>query len=339
MNASRRRNGWNVMVIVVARFYPPFARLGRSGRRLLRFAPMRHRRTCGLVLVCAVAGCARAPWPSPPTVDAAAYEREHQEWLAGERAYLSEVLPITGIWPLEDGTTTFGSDAAHPIVLAGAQVPARAGVFRRAGSTVTVAPEPGATLLQDDGTRLASEAPVRAVLAGPFKLEITDAGDDRRWVTVTDTTHPAVTNPPPLPSYPLDSQWRLAARFDAFDTPTRIRVPDVRGGTMEFTAVGELVFRVRDEERRLTAIGGEGEDRYAVWFKDETNRSTTYGGYRVVRPKVVNDGDWTVLDFNYTYNPPCAYSQFTACPLPPPENRLPLAVEAGLKRLPSAVGY
>jgi uncharacterized protein (DUF1684 family) len=54
------------------------------------------------------------------------------------------------------------------------------------------------------------------------------------------------------------------------------------------------VVRVRDEERRLTAIGGEGEDRYAVWFKDETNGSTTYGGYRVVRPKVVNDGDWTV---------------------------------------------
>jgi hypothetical protein len=53
----------------------------------------------------------------------------------------------------------------------------------------------------------------------------------------------------------------------------------------------------------------------------------------------VNGGEWTVLDFNFAFNPPCAYSRYTLCPLPPPENKLPVGIEAGLKRLPSALGY
>jgi len=294
---------------------------------------MRRLSAWAFVVASAIAGCAREPWPSPPPIDAAAYKQEHDAWLAGERAYLSEVLPLSGIWPLEDGVTAFGSDPALPIVLPAAHVPPRAGIFKRTGTMVTVAPAEGATLRLDDGSRLAAEAPAAVVMTGPLRLEITDAGDDRRWVTVSDTSHPAVTNPPTLPSFPLDTRWRLAARFDSFDGPKRLRVPDVRGGTMEFAAVGELVFRVGSDELRLTAIGVDGDDRYAVWFKDETNRTTTYGGYRVVRPTVVADGAWTVLDFNFTYNPPCAYSQFTACPLPPPENRLPISIEAGLKKL------
>ncbi len=180
---------------------------------------------------------------------------------------------------------------------------------------------------------------MESVLAGPFRLVVTDVGDDRRWVAAIDSTHPAITNPPPLPSYPLEEQWRVAARFDKFERPRRVRVPDVRGGSMEFTAVGQLVFRLKGEELRLTAIAAEGQPRLSVWFKDQTNGSTTYRGYRTVRPQVVNDGEWTVIDFNFAYNPPCAYSNFTTCPLPPPENRLPVAIEAGLKQLPSVEGY
>jgi len=114
---------------------------------------------------------------------------------------------------------------------------------------------------------------------------------------------------------------------------------------MEVPGVGQLVFRLNGEEYRLTAIG----KRLAAWFKDPTNASTTYRGYRTVAPQLggaaidpdglVKDGEWVVLDFNFSYNPPCAYSTFTTCPLPPPENRLPVAIEAGLKRLPSAEGY
>jgi uncharacterized protein (DUF1684 family) len=300
---------------------------------------MRRMWALAFVLAAVATGCGREQWPSPPPVDRATYQEEHEAWLAGERAYLSEVLPVTGIWPLGDGETSFGADPALPISLAVADVPPFAGTFRRVGDTVTVTPAADFALRLENGSRVDGETPMQSVLAGPFRLEVTNVGDDRRWVMAYDTTHPAITTPPELPSYPLDEQWRVAARLDTFDSPKRLRVPDVRGGFMEFTAIGELVFRVNGEELRLTAIGVEGDKRLAVWFKDRTNGLTTYGGYRVLRPQVVKDGEWTVLDFNFTYNPPCAYSTFTTCPLPPPENRLPVAIEAGLKQLPSVEGY
>ena len=292
-----------------------------------------------LIFASIAAGCGREQWPAPPSVDAAAYKKQHDEWLAGERAYLSEVLPVIGIWPLNEGDIPFGADAALPIVLPAAHVPPLAGTFRRAGGSITIVPTPTFGLRWIDGSRLQGEQQADSFLAGPLRLDVIDMGDDRRWVTATDTTHPAVAAPPPLLSYTPDDDWRVMARFDAFEPPKPLRVPDVRGGFMDFTAAGQLVFRLGGEERRLTAISWKDDPRFSVWFKDETNGSTTYGGYRAVRPQVVRDGEWTVLDFNFAYNPPCAYSTYTTCPLPPPENRLPVAVEAGLKQLPSAKGY
>src|SRR5262245_34927044 len=237
------------------------------------------------VLATAATGCGRERWPSPPPVDPDAYRKEHDSWLERQRAYLSEVLPLVGIWPLDEGANSFGSDRSLPIVLPAAQVPAVAGTFRRAGESVTVIPTANFTLRTTDGSTLDGERRVKSVLAGPLRLDVTAVGDERRWLAATDTTHPAVTAPPPLPSYPLDDQWRVLARFDAFASPKRTRVPDVRGGSMEFTALGQLVFPLGGGERRLTAFDTKGGLHFAVWFKDRTNGSTTYGGYRVVRPK------------------------------------------------------
>jgi uncharacterized protein (DUF1684 family) len=292
-----------------------------------------------VVLAAVLAGCAGERWPDPPAVDAATYQKDHLAWQDEQRAGLSYVLPITGIWPLPDGETAFGSQSGLPIVLPAAHFPARAGAFRRADRTITVVPEAGAALRLDDGSTLDGPREVDAVMGGPIRLEVVDAGDERQWVMAVDRSHAALENPPAIESYPLDQRWRVSARFDAFDRPKPVRVPDVRGGFMQFTAVGELVFRLNGEEMRLTAFGEDGRDDLFVMFKDPTNQSTTYSGYRIVTPKAVKDGEWTVVDFNFALNPPCAYSKFTTCPLPPPENRLPVAVEAGLKRLPTALGY
>ena len=270
------------------------------------------------IAVLALNGCARDSWPDPPAIDQVEYQKTYDNWRDEQRQGLSQVLPIIGIWTVNEGETPFGSDAALPIALPAVHFPPRAGVVRRKGGEVTIVPEPK---------------------AGPVQLIVTEAGDDRRWLMAVDESHPAVKNPPMLESYPLDSRWRLAARFDAFETPRSVRVPDVRGGEMAFMAMGQLVFRVAEQEMRLTAFGDPGSADLFVMFKDRTNQSTTFRGYRILSPKAVKDDEWTVLDFNFAMNPPCAYSKYTTCPLPPPENTLPVAIEAGLKRLPSAQGY
>ena len=299
-------------------------------------------RRCARVIVffaAVLSGCSRDRWPDPPAVEAAEYQKQHQSWRDEQRAGLSYVLPIAGIWALPEGETAFGSDVTLPITLPAAHFSSRAGTFRRAGDEVTVVPAEGTALRLDDGAPLQAPRQVEAVLAGPIRLEISDGGDGRAWVMAMDTSHPAVNAPPAVESYPLDSRWRVNARFDAFDQPKPVRVPDVRGGFMSFTAVGELVFPIDGRQMRLTAFGEEGGDSYFVMFKDPTNESTTYRGYRIVTPRAVKTGEFTVLDFNFAMNPPCAYSKFTTCPLPPPENRLPVAVEAGLKRLSGVDGY
>ena len=107
---------------------------------------------------------------------------------------------------------------------------------------------------------------MEGVLAGPFRLEGTGVGDERRWVAAFDTTHPAISAPPEIPSYPLDEQWRVTARFDRFDSPKRVRVPDVRGGSMEVTAFGQLtLYPARgDLQFAIGAIAAEGD---GLWRK------------------------------------------------------------------------
>src|SRR5262245_29760912 len=119
--------------------------------------------TLVFVLGAAATGCGRE-WPSPPPVDSTTYQDEHQAFLASERAYLSKVLPVTGIWPLGDGETSFGADPALPIPLPAAQVAPLAGAFRRVGDTVTVTPAPDFALRLKDGSRLDGGAQVQSVL-------------------------------------------------------------------------------------------------------------------------------------------------------------------------------
>ena len=293
-----------------------------------------------LILVVLIAACSRETWPEPAAVDPTKYQEEYAAWRAERQQTIASSLPIVGIWALPEGETPFGGDATLPVALRASDVPARAGVLRRTGLDVTVHPAPGANLRTGDGKALDKPTSVgfgEGFALGSLKLELAGAPDGRLWIMGVDTEHPAVKNPPAAQTYPLDPQWRVAARFDAFESPRPLKVPDVRGGTMDFTAAGRLVFQVNGEESRLTVI--DAGDELAAFFKDPTNQSTTYAGYRIVHAKKVAPGEWTVLDFNLAYNPPCAFSPYTVCPLPPPENRLQVAVEAGEMRLPSAQGF
>jgi len=300
---------------------------------------MNSTRALVAVVLALLAGCGRESWPDPPVIDLATYEAEYASWREQQQELVGAVLPIAGVWPLAEGETAFGADASLPIVLPSSVSPSRAGVFRREGTTITVIPATDANLRLPDGTRIDRAVEADHIVLGKLRLVVDDVGDDRRWVSAWDGDHPAVERPPTVETYPLDKAWRVAARFDAFDAPKPVRVPDVRGGFMNFVAAGELVFRLNGEEMRLTALGEPGGEQFFVMFKDPTNLTTTYNGYRILTPAVVRGGEWTVLDFNFAFNPPCAYSKYTLCPLPPPENQLQVAVEAGVKRLPSAQGF
>jgi hypothetical protein len=173
---------------------------------------------------------------------------------------------------------------------------------------------------------------------GSVRMFVIPMDGGRQFVSASDEEHPLLKTLPSVQTYPVDMRWRVAARFDAFDAPKMMPVADVRGGSAEYPAVGHLTFRIGDREQRLVAWGFPGSDDFAVMFRDATSASTTYGS-RLLHPRVVAKGEWTVIDFNVAGNPPCAYSKYTTCPLPPAENRLAVAIEAGEKRFPTGRGF
>ena len=290
------------------------------------------------VLAVALAGCASEKWPEPPAVDQAQYQKNYQTWLDEQQETARASTKEVGIWPLQEGETPFGSDASLPIVLPAGVVPTRAGVFSRKGDTVTVTPARDVVLEVGDGGPVKTATVAAGQIAlGSVRMFVFPMGDGRQFVSASDEEHPLLKTLPSVQTYPVDMRWRVAARFDAFDAPKMMPVADVRGGTTEYPAVGYLTFRIGDREQRLIAWGSEGRD-FFVMFKDATNASTTYGA-RMLNPPAVAKGEWTVLDFNVARNPPCAYSQFTTCPLPPAENRLAVAIEAGEKRFPTGRGF
>jgi uncharacterized protein (DUF1684 family) len=307
----------------------------------------------GLMIL--LAGCAadEASWPAPPPVDEAAYKAEHEEWRKARQAAIVSAVQIIGLWPLAPGETPFGADSALPIVLPAPPASPKVGVFKREGEKITVVPVSGSPLRLADGSPVDGPLELKSVMAGDttvlalgsLRLQVEEvfekpgAAAPRRWVSAWDQEHPAAKNLPPVEVFPLDQRWRVVARFEPFEAPKPLRIPDVRGGFMDLVATGQLVFQLNNQEQRLTAIGFEGRDDLFVMFKDKTNASTTYSGYRTLFPTTAEDGEWTLLDFNLAENPPCAYSRFTTCPLPPPENKIDVAVEAGEKRYPAAKGY
>jgi uncharacterized protein (DUF1684 family) len=107
-------------------------------------------------------------------------------------------------------------------------------------------------------------------------------------------------------------------------------VPDVLGNLEESPSPGTLVFTLEGRECRLTPVGGPGEELFIV-FADATSGGETYGGGRFLSADPPRPDGTVVLDFNLATNPPCAFTPYATCPLPPQGNTLPVAVRAGEK--------
>ncbi|MBW8486764.1 DUF1684 domain-containing protein [Actinomadura parmotrematis] len=136
------------------------------------------------------------------------------------------------------------------------------------------------------------------------------------------------------PDYPPSPAWAVTGRFVPFDEPRPTKVgAAVEGLEHVYDAPGRIEFEIGGTPLSLTAFNGHGPGDLLVLFTDATSGVTTYAANRSLHlPPPAADGTVT-LDFNRASNLPCAYTDLATCPLPPAENRLPIAVEAG-QRIP-----
>lgn len=132
--------------------------------------------------------------------------------------------------------------------------------------------------------------------------------------------------------FPVKSEWRIEARWEPYNPPKRMKVATVIPGyEQEYPVPGVAIFTIGGKEFRLEPVLESPEADYFFIFGDLTNRRETYAGGRYLYAKREQGGK-VILDFNKCYNPPCAFTAYATCPLPPPQNKLPIRIEAGEKR-------
>lgn len=129
--------------------------------------------------------------------------------------------------------------------------------------------------------------------------------------------------------FPIDESSKVTARLEAFPEPKEIVIPNVLGGNFKMKSPGLLKFTVNGKEASLQPV--TEEDQLFIIFGDGSNRNETYKAGRFLYADLPANGE-VVLDFNKAYNPPCAFTPFATCPLPPPQNKLEVEIKAGEKR-------
>jgi uncharacterized protein (DUF1684 family) len=139
-----------------------------------------------------------------------------------------------------------------------------------------------------------------------------------------------------LEYFAADTAWRREGRLERAPAGTLTGIVNVLGDIEPTRVPGTVVFRIGPDEVRLLATQDRGDTNYRVMFKDPTNGRETYGAGRYVFVAPAGADGRVVLDFNRAFNPPCVFTAFATCPLPPPQNRLPMPVPAGERRYAGA---
>jgi hypothetical protein len=285
-------------------------------------------------------------------IDAATHRQQVETWRAARVERLKQPtgwLSLVGLHWLQPGRTAIGSAVDTATLVPGIdaflrmdKLPARLGTLdvldghvffvfdRAAGAQIDGAPAISGELALD-----VTGKPSQLTIGTLNIIAIERSG--RIALRVRDAQAPTLTEFAGLDYFSIDRGWRIDARFEPHPPGKTIDIATVINTLEPMANPGAVVFQRRGKTFRLEAVD-EGDGRLFLIFADRTNGKQTYGAGRFLYADPPAAGsDKVVIDFNESYNPPCVFTPFATCPLPPPENRLDLAVTAGEKKYAKAV--
>ena len=246
-------------------------------------------------------------------------------------------LSLVGLDWLQEGDNPIGSDRSNRVVLPSEVVPPMAGNIRLEDGTATLTVTEVAGIIHD------SVAVTKLVLLPDVSgtPTILEAGtltfyliqrEKALGIRIKDSQSQALKDYPGMNYYDIHDKWRVPAKFEPHDRGGyEIAVPTFQGPTQYLASPGTLVFTIDGSEHRLDVFAEEGDDDFFVIFGDGTNGKETYGGGRFLVTPIPDEYGMVEIDFNLAYCPPCVFTPFATCPLPPPQNKLSIKVEAGEK--------
>lgn len=268
------------------------------------------------------------------------YVKEIEEWQQRRLKNLTKPdgwLSLIGLFWLKEGENRFGRSSANHVRFPAEKAPAVMGSFTLQNDRVTVSilnnlpvlheGKPVQTMeMQND----LSENPT-ILNYGSLSWFVIKRGD-KYGIRLRDSESETIKNFKGLDYFPIDPTWKIQARFEPYSPAKKISIPNVLGTESEETCPGALVFEKNGQRFRLDPILEENASQWFIIFSDETNGKETYGAGRFLYADPPDQNGITFLDFNKAYNPPCAFTPYATCPLPPEQNYLNLMVTAGEKK-------
>jgi len=275
---------------------------------------------------------------APPAVDAP-YRADIEKWRQQREARLKAEdgwLAVAGLFWLKEGPNHFGSNPGNAITLPAGTAAPQAGTFELRQGKVTVRVDPHASVtaagkpVTTMEVRSDNPGPPDVLKLGRLSLQVIERGG-RYGIRLRDPEAETRRHFAGLRWFPVREDLRVEARFVRWPAPRTIPIPNVLGQVNDLPSPGYAEFMVGGRSLRLEPVieePGAGELFYI--FRDQTAGKETYPAGRFLYSPMPKDGA-VVLDFNKAYSPPCAFTAYATCPLPPPQNRLPVRLEAGEK--------
>lgn len=242
-------------------------------------------------------------------------------------------LNLVGLFWLKDGDNKFGSGESNDIIFP-ENAPESIGVFNLKDSIVTIKINDGINVLLGDslitGLEMKHDQTGNPTILslGSFKWFIIKRGN-KYGIRLRDLNSPQLKEFTGVDRFPVNDDWKIEADFEPYNPPKKIIIPTILGTEEEETTPGKLTFTIGQDKYSLEPVDA-GRSLFII-FADETNGEETYGAGRFL---VVDKPDSTgsvIIDFNKAYNPPCAFSKYATCPLPPKSNFLKTRITAGEK--------
>ena len=255
-----------------------------------------------------------------------------------KRARLTELksengwLNLAGLFWLKEGKQTFGGSATDAIHFPIPSFPVRVGYYERRGNKVTQVLEQPIEIkvngvYQKEKIVFEQDSLQQPVISfASFRWTIIRR-EDKIGIRFRNLEHPAIAALKEIPCFAIDTSLRVKAKLIRPILQTNIPIENVLGQTTMQFSPGKLLFSINGKQYTLDAL--TEEEKLFVIFGDATSGKSTYPAGRFLYAAMPDEDGMTVLDFNKSFNPPCAFTPFATCPLPPKQNILPVAITAG----------
>lgn len=243
------------------------------------------------------------------------WRQGREKSLTADRGWLS----VSGLPWLKEGETSVGSGEGNAVHLADG--PSVWGRIVRTGTKVVLKPLAGAP--REITTE---EEPFQIGRTWIQLIQRSDLIGLRLW----DPRNARKLAFPGLQWFEVKDDYRVRGRLIPSPSPLTVKIANVIGQVNDFPSPGVVEFEIGGKKMQLTPVFETPEkDELFYIFKDGTSAKTTYGAGRFLYSALPDKEGVVFLDFNRAYSPPCAFTDFATCPLPPPQNRPSVPIEAG----------